>query len=74
LDYVSDAMAKLASEIKARRQDLGLTQIQLARISGVSSSFIHNLEAGKPTVALDRVLLVTKSLGLRFVLELKTND
>lgn len=67
-------MAELASEIKKRRQALELTQIKLAKLAGVSSSFVHNLENGKETVALDRLLLVTGILGLRLVLELDTNE
>lgn len=70
---INGTVAELASEIKKRRQALELTQIKLAKLAGVSSSFVHNLENGKETVALDRLLLVTGILGLRLVLELDTN-
>lgn len=71
---INGTVAELASEIKKRRQALELTQIKLAKLAGVSSSFVHNLENGKETVALDRLLLVTGILGLRLVLELDTNE
>lgn len=36
----------------------------LADLAGASSRFIHNLENGKPTVQLNRVLAVANTLGL----------
>lgn len=51
--------------VRARRKELGLTQAQLAELAGVSPRFVFDLEAGKPTVSLDRLLVVLKALGLK---------
>ena len=71
---INETVLGFASAIKKRRQQLGITQIELADLAGVSSSFIHNLENGKATVALDRMLLVISTLGLCLKLEIATNE
>lgn len=55
------------SELLARRKELRLTQQELADLAGVSPRFIHELENGKPTVRLDRLLAVANTLGLELV-------
>jgi len=59
--------------VRARRKELGLTQSQLAELAGVSSRFVFDLEAGKQTVSLDRVLLVLKVLGLKLNLQVSSD-
>lgn len=41
--------------IKEKRKEYGLTQVDLSMKSGVGIRFIRELEAGKPTVRLDKV-------------------
>lgn len=50
--------------IRAERQAAKLTQQQLGELSGVGLNFISQLERGKPSVRLDKVLDVLKVLGL----------
>lgn len=59
--------------VRARRKDLGLTQAQLAALAGVSARFVFDLEAGKPTIALDRLLAVLRVLGLKIDLKVATD-
>jgi HTH-type transcriptional regulator / antitoxin HipB len=54
----------LAAGVFARREVLGLRQEELADLAGCSPRFVHDLEAGKPTVQLDKVLSVLDVLGL----------
>ncbi len=54
----------LAKVVRERRAELGLRQDELADLAGVSTRFVHTLEAGKPTVQLDRVRAVLEVLGL----------
>lgn len=54
----------LAERMRARRRTLGLTQAGLAELAGCSPRFVGALEAGKPTVHLDKVLAVLDALGL----------
>lgn len=51
--------------VRERRRELGLRQDELADLAGVSTRFVHALEAGKPTVQMDRVAAVLEVLGLR---------
>ncbi|BDS48544.1 helix-turn-helix transcriptional regulator [Rhodoluna sp. KAS3] len=55
--------------VRQRRKSLGMTQGELADLAGVSQRFVYDLERGKPSVALDKVLLVCSTLGLRLALE-----
>jgi len=54
----------LAAVVFARREALALRQEELAELADCSPRFVHDLEAGKPTVQLDRVLAVLEALGL----------
>ena len=42
------ARHRLAAELEARRQDLGLTQTQVAALMGTSQSAVARLESGRP--------------------------
>lgn len=50
--------------VRERRLELGLRQVELADLAGVSPRFVHTLEAGKRSVQLDRVSAVLDVLGL----------
>jgi y4mF family transcriptional regulator len=59
----------LARAVRERRRQLRLRQEDLADLAGVSLRFVQALEAGKPSVQLDRVRAVLDTLGLRLVVE-----
>lgn len=44
---------------------MGLRQEELAELAGCSTRFVHTVEAGKPTVRLDKLTDVLGVLGLR---------
>ena len=50
--------------IQQRRKELHYTQAFLAEFSGLSVSFISDLENGKSTAELGKVLFLTNLLGL----------
>jgi y4mF family transcriptional regulator len=54
----------LGANIRARRRELGLTLHQLADFALVGVRFLSELERGKPTAAVGKVLQVLGSLGL----------
>jgi y4mF family transcriptional regulator len=54
----------LATAIKSARRALKLRQAELAAAAGVGVRFLVELEAGKPTVQLDKTLAVLDALGL----------
>lgn len=67
-------VSRIAKTVRLRRKKLGLTQMELADLSGVSARFVYDLEKGKPTIALDRLLLVSSTLGLHLKLEIASHD
>lgn len=59
--------AELGSFARDARKDLGLTQQDLANIAGVSERFVRDLEAGKPSLHLDKTLATFATLGYDLV-------
>jgi HTH-type transcriptional regulator/antitoxin HipB len=55
----------LAAAVRGRRQDLRLTQADLAARAGVSRVWVSSLEAGKATVEFGLVLRLLDALDLR---------
>jgi len=64
--------ADLGSFLKKARKEIGLTQEDVALISGVGLSFIHDLEHGKKTVQFDSVMKVISRLDCELNLGSKT--
>lgn len=65
----SEALARAVREARRRH---GLTQTQLAGLAGTGLRFISELERGKPSVVLHKVLAVLAVLGLR--MEIRSDD
>lgn len=57
-------MTEYADAIRARREAMGLSQVKLASVAGVSHGTIRNVEKGKPTEESTRHLLEV-ALGWR---------
>lgn len=60
---------ELGERIRAQRTALGLTQREVASYANVGERFVVELEAGKPTLQLGKVLRVLATLGLRVKIE-----
>ena len=58
-------MNNLSFFIKYQRKKRGLTQLELANKAGVGIRFIRELEQGKETVQLDKVIQVLEMFGFR---------
>ena len=54
----------LGQEIRARRKELGYTQSFLASYVGVSTSFLSELENGKETLQINKIMDVMSLLGM----------
>ena len=50
--------------IRTRRKALGYTQLELSKITGLSASFLSDLERGKKTIELGKALFIANMLGL----------
>ena len=55
---------QLGTSIRARRRELEVTQKDLALTCGTGLRFIIDLEKGKPTCQIGKVLAVLQALGL----------
>lgn len=56
---------ELGELIRAVRKAQGMTQSELAGASGTGVRFIVDLEKGKPTSEVEKVLLVVSMLGIK---------
>ncbi len=66
-----DSPADLGKIIRAKRREDGLTQVEAAALCYVGTRFFSDLENGKPSVELSKVLQVLKGLGLDFLIALR---
>lgn len=65
LNHMTDDLAKAFGDmVRANRRKAGLTQAELALISGTGLRFIIDLEAGKASCRLGMALRVGKALGI----------
>ena len=63
--------ADLGAIVRLRRKELDLTQGELAGLSGVGERFVSEVERGKATAELGKVLRLLDRLGLTVVVEAK---
>ncbi|MBX3228823.1 MAG: type II toxin-antitoxin system Y4mF family antitoxin [Labilithrix sp.] len=59
--------ARLGRVVRARRKTLKLTQIDLSQLAGCGPDFVYDVEAGKPSLRLDKLLDLLAVLGLELV-------
>lgn len=66
---VPDWARALGAEVRRKRKVLRLTQKELADLAQCGPDFLYDLERGKPSVRLDKLVPVLEMLGLRLKLE-----
>lgn len=59
----------IGTAVRRARKTAGLRQNDLAGLAGVGTRFLIELEAGKPTVRLDKLLSVLTTLGIELHVE-----
>lgn len=64
MDHQIPNAKKLGMVVRDARKQQGLTQEDLAGLTGTGRRFISDLEQGKETAELGKVLLVLAALGL----------
>ena len=72
LALAARSSADLGAIIRDRRKQLALTQLDLAGLANSGNRFIVEVENGKPTVQLQKVLDLVQLLGLELVVRAKT--
>ena len=58
------ALSQVGEAVRAKRKADGLRQAEAAALCGVGTRFLSELENGKGTVELAKVLAVLRGLGL----------
>ncbi len=66
-EVVVACAADLGKLVRERRRAQGFTQLELAEGAGVGITFVSNLERGKGTSEIDKVLRVARTLGIDVV-------
>lgn len=61
-----EEMSNIISSIINRRQELGVTQRELAKRCGIPQSSVARIETLKTTPKLDTLLKIMQALNLRF--------
>ena len=61
--------ASLGAAIRHYRRQAGLSQAELAERTGLHRTYLSDLEQGKETEQVRRILRVLKQLGVRMMLE-----
>jgi transcriptional regulator with XRE-family HTH domain len=64
--YTAEA---LGAAIRHYRNEAGLSQADLAERSGLNRTYLSNLESGKETEQVRRILRVLRQLGVRMTLD-----
>lgn len=59
----------VGAAIRHYRKEAGLSQAQLAQMAGLNRTYLSNLESGKETEQVRRMLRVFRQLGVRMTLD-----
>lgn len=59
----SDLMARFGAEVRRRRNDLGISQEELAERAALHRTYVSDVEAGKRNLSLASIQRLTKALG-----------
>ena len=70
---ITDA-ASLGNAICSRRKELNYTQGYISEITGLSISFLSDLENGKPTAEIGKTIEVINLLGLDILVEARGDE
>ena len=70
---ITDA-ASLGNAIRSRRKELKYTQGYISEITGLSVSFLSDLENGKPTAEIGKTIEVINLLGLDILVEARGDE
>ena len=62
-------LIKLGSAIEVERKRRNLTQTQVAELSNTSINFVSQVERGKRTAQIGKVIDLLRILGLQLVIE-----
>lgn len=62
---ILNTVKDIGNLVKETRKKQNFTQIELAQLSNVGTRFLSDLENGKPTCEIEKVLKVLSNLGIK---------
>ena len=63
------SFAEISKTLRERRRELGVSQADLARLSGLSLHGLSDIETGKGNPTMETLLKVLQVLGLQILLK-----
>jgi HTH-type transcriptional regulator/antitoxin HipB len=72
LAHALGSTAQLGTLVRSVRKEQGLTQLDVAGLAGLSNRFVIDLEKGKETLQMQKVLDVLALLGLEVTIRRKS--
>lgn len=72
IEQVIHSTVDLGQAVRQQRKQLAMNQLDIAGMGNTGNRFIVELERGKPTLQLQKVLDVMDLLGLEMVVRSKT--
>ena len=70
-DYQTMSFKEIGQTIKERRRHLGVNQLTLSELSGVSINTLVSIERGEGNPQLSTLLVILDTLGLKLDIKLK---
>lgn len=67
-------VGQIGAAIRAKRRSIGMRQEELASLAGVGARFLSEVENGKPSAEIGRVLHVLRRLGLELSIRPRGGD
>jgi HTH-type transcriptional regulator / antitoxin HipB len=74
LEATIRSSTELGVIVRAQRKRLALTQLDVAGVGNTGNRFVVELEGGKPTLQLQKVLDVIDLLGLELIVRAKSGQ
>jgi HTH-type transcriptional regulator/antitoxin HipB len=68
------AVSELGAAIRAKRKAIGMRQEELASLAGVGPRFLSEIEHGKTSAEIGKVLQVLRRLGLELSIRPRGGD
>ena len=69
MQYQIETTSQIGFLVREKRKSMGLTQVNAAGLLGVGVRFLSELENGKQSVSLEKVIQVMQGLGLQLLVE-----
>ena len=71
---IANIYERIAAAIRTRRQQLGMTQLDLAEITGLQRQTISRVEAGNGSVTVATVARIAAVVGLDLMVKPRFDD